>query len=299
MASGTPKYQKARIEQPVIKEATSKIYKKLSKKEKEEGSLPLLLEFYKKLTNIQAKTQKSIGLIEPTITREEITRRLKYGTPLVKFEELAIDRDLARATFGEIVTLTAEYPQLFGEIPERLKGAKGSSFLTKKAIETWFKGKTLPQRLTEGISNNLIQFIIQATMQPFLNKHASALIDQIEGDEWRRNYCPICGGIPDLAYLDKDVGARGLVCSRCDAEWPYQRLQCPYCKNVDQPTLHFLEDEEKGVYRLYCCDKCHTYLKAIDLRKTEDEVLLPLERIYTIDLDIQARKQGYHTYGIS
>ena len=299
MPSGMLKYPKARNNLRVIKDTTSKIYKKLAEKEKEEGSLPLLLEFYKKLTDIQAKTQKRIGPIQPTISIRGISQRLKQGIPLVKFEEFAIDWNLVKTTFNTVVTLFAEYPQLFGEIPKRLKGTKGSQFLTKKALKKWFTGKTLPLRLTDGINNNLIQSIIQATMQPFFNKHALALIDQVEGDSWRRNYCPICGGSPDLACLDNNVGARGLVCSRCDAEWMYQRLQCPYCRNVDQASLHFLEDEESGFYRLYLCDKCHTYLKVIDLRKTEDEVLLPLERIYTLDLDLQAREKGYHSFGIS
>jgi FdhE protein len=299
MASGMPNYPKARNNILVIEDTTSKIYKKLSEQEKEEGSLPLLLEFYKKLTNIQAKTQESIGLIEPTISNPMINQRLRQGIPLVRFEEFAVDWDLAKATFVKIVTLFAEYPQLFDEIPGRLKAAKGGQFFTKKAFKAWFTGKALPERLTNGIRNNLMQAIIQATMQPILNKHTLALIDQVDIDKWRRNYCPICGGSPDLAFLEKERGARWLVCSRCDSEWPYQRLQCPYCRTQGQSFLHFLEDDKSGFYRLYLCDKCHSYLKAIDLRKTENEVLLPLERIYTLDLDYQAREKGYHPYGIS
>jgi len=283
----------------VIKDTTSKIYKKLAAQEKEEGSLPLLLKFYKSLTGIQAKTQKNIGLIEATISNPVIIQRLKQGIPLVRFEEFAIDGTLAKTTFIKVIALFSEYPQLFGEIPERLKATMAGRFLTKKAQKAWFTGKPLPPTLAEGISNNLIQAILQATMQPFLNKHALALIDQVEEDAWRRNYCPICGGSPDLSYLEKEVGARGLICSRCDAEWIYQRLQCPYCRNAEQSSLHFLEDEKGGFYRLYLCDKCHTYLKTIDLRKTEDEVLFPLERIYTLDLDNQAREKGYHPHSIS
>ena len=41
----------------MIKDTTNKIVKKLKELEKEEGSLPLLLEFYKKLAEVQAATQ--------------------------------------------------------------------------------------------------------------------------------------------------------------------------------------------------------------------------------------------------
>jgi FdhE protein len=194
-----------------------------------------------------------------------------------------------------VIAVFAQYPGLFGKIPDRLKTPKAGRFLTKKAVKAWFTGTELPATLREGISDNLLQTLIQATMQPFLNKHALALTDSIPKDAWRRSYCPICGGSPDLAYMEKEVGERWLVCSRCDSEWIYQRLQCPYCHNQDQSALSFFEDEP-GLYRLYVCNRCHCYLKTIDLRKAESEVLMPLERLYTLDLDYQAREKGYHAY---
>jgi len=279
----------------VIKDTNSKIVKKLKEQEKEEGSLPLLLEFYKKLAGVQTVTQKGIGLIEPTISSTAINRRLAQGQPLVRFEELAIDGALLRDAFTRVIAVFAQYPQLFSVIPERLKTTKAGRLLTKKAVKAWFDGKTLPATLTEGIGDNLLQAIIQATLQPFLSMHALALIDHVKGDIWRQNYCPICGGSPDLAFLETEVAGRGLVCSRCDSEWMYQRLQCPYCRNQDQSLLTFSEDEQ-GLYRLYQCKKCMCYLKAIDLRKAGPETLMPLERIYTLHLDTQAQEMGYRPY---
>ena len=282
----------------MITDTTNKILKKLTAQEKEEGSLPLLLEFYKKLIKLQSVTQKRIGTLQPTISTAAINERLTKGEPLVKFEELAIDWSLARELFVRVISVFSQYPQLFGEIPDRLKSPKAGRLLTKKAVKTWFTGKELPTALAEGISDSLIQAIIQTTLQPFLNKHALALIDSIPKDAWRRNYCPICGGSPDLAYMEKEVGGRWLVCSRCDSEWAYPRLQCPYCLNQEQSSISFFEDE-KGLYRLYVCDQCKCYLKVIDLRKTDSEVLMPLERLYTLDLDSQAREKGYHPYSMS
>ena len=282
----------------MITDTTNKILKKLTAQEKEEGNLPLLLEFYKELIKMQSVTQKRIGTLQPTISTAAINERLTKGESLVKFEELAIDWSLARELFVKVISVFSQYPQLFGEIPDRLKSPKAGRLLTKKAVKAWFTGQELPATLTEGISDGLIQTLIQITLQPFLNKHALALIDSIPEDTWRRNYCPICGGSADLAFMEKEVGARWLVCSRCDAEWAYQRLQCPYCRNQEQSSLSFFEDEQ-GRYRLYVCDKCKCYLKAIDLRKAESDVYMPLERLYTLDLDSQAREKGYHPYNLS
>ena len=282
----------------MITDTTNKILKKLTAQEKEEGSLPLLLEFYKKLIKLQSVAQKRIGNLQPTISTAAINQRLAKGESLVKFEELAIDWSLARELFVNVISIFSQYPQLFGEIPDRLKSPQAGRLLTKKAVKAWFTGKELPATLAEGISDILIQTMIQTTLQPFLNKHALALIDSIPKDTWRRNYCPICGGSPDLAYMEKEVGERWLVCSRCDSEWVYPRLQCPYCLNQEQSSITFFEDEQ-GLYRLYTCDQCKCYLKVINLRKTESEVLMPLERIYTLDLDSQAREKGYLPYNMS
>ena len=86
-----------------------------------------------------------------------------------------------------------------------------------------------------------------------------------------------------------------MLCSRCDAEWLFLRLECPYCGTQNQEALaHFTYEEEPHLYRLYVCEECHTYIKAIDLRCTDAEVLLPLERVMTLDMDKQGQEKGYH-----
>jgi formate dehydrogenase maturation protein FdhE len=196
--------------------------------------------------------------------------------------------------FVQVSGLFASYSQLFGETAGRRKETSTVRILTKKAVETWYTGKELPSTILDGASENLVLAIIQSTLQPFLASYAQVLISSVEQEVWRRGYCPICGGSPDLAFLKGEYGARWLLCSRCDTEWLFQRLGCPYCGNQDQNTLTFFTDD-KELYRLYVCQRCKCYLKAIDLRKTEAEVPLPLERLNTIDLDTQAVRKGYHS----
>jgi FdhE protein len=129
-------------------------------------------------------------------------------------------------------------------------------------------------------------------MMPVLSAHAHALLPMVPQEEWYKRYCPVCGGEPDFAFLDKERGSRWLLCSRCNAHWLFIRLACPYCDNQDMNTLAYFTDDE-SLYRLYVCEKCQRYIKAIDIRKTETEVLLPLERIHTLDLDRQAYESNY------
>ena len=275
------------------------IIKKLDEQEKEEGSLPLLLEFYRKLLRIQSIATKRIGTPKPGLSSEANDKRTKNELPLLGFANLALDWALVREIFVEVTTAFADYPKLFGEIPEKLRDPKSGRLLTKKAVKAWFEGNKLPSAILAGSAEeNLMQAIIHATLKPFLASYARVLIKSVDQERWRRRYCPICGGSPDFSFLDKERGSRWLLCSRCDTEWLFQRLECPYCGTQDQNNMAYFTDDG-GLYRLYVCERCKNYLKAIDLRQAKSEVLLPLERLYTLDIDSQAQQHGYHPCGKS
>ena len=264
------------------------ILKRLEEEKRKEGT-PQLLEFYQRLLRIQSRVEQRIDLPKPSLSNEAISKRLEQGLPLISFDELTLDWALLQDAFNQVVDAFADYPQLFGEIPQSLREAT----LTKEIAKAWFEGAKLSSMIAGNeVNEYLLEAIIHATLRPFLTCQAKALFGLVSQERWRRRYCPICGGSPDFAFLDKEVGARWLLCSRCDADWLFQRLECPYCGTKDQNALTYFTDD-KELYRLYVCEQCHTYIKAIDLRRAEAEVLLPLERMMTLDLDRQGQEKGY------
>jgi len=277
----------------MIKDITSKILNKLTEQEKEEGNLPLLLEFYRRLLQAQSKSHKPAAPTGLSLSSDAVQQHMLNGLPLVNFDELTLDWPSVQNMFIKVIAVFAKYPDLFGEIPQSMKKPDAGRLLTRKAAKAWFTGKELPRELLDGANENLMQTIIQATLQPFLADYSLALLKSVDQDNWRREYCPICGGNPDIAFLEKEYGARWLMCSRCDFQWLFQRLVCHCCGNQEQKSLSFFTDDAEQ-YRLYVCEQCKSYLKAVDLRKTENEVLLPLERFNTLDLDSQAKAYGYH-----
>ena len=271
----------------------AKIMQKLEELKAKEGTLPQLLEFYQKLLQVQARVGQRIDVPDPSSISSTINERTEQGKPLIGFDKLAIDWPLLRDTFAEVVNLFAEYPELFGPMPKELRESKPSRVLTKKMVRGWFKGSELSSSVVgKDINQALLKSIIHASLKPLLVSYSKALLGMVEQERWRRSYCPICGGNADFAFLDMERGARWLVCSRCDAEWLFQRLQCPYCGTTDQNALSYFTDDE-GLYRLYICEQCKRYLKTIDLRQAKSEVLIPLERLFTLDIDAQARERGY------
>lgn len=271
----------------------SNVIQKLENQEKTEGKLPLLLEFYKKLLEVQEDTGQKIEIPNPIFTRKAVRAHADAGKPLVGFAELAIDWSLLRQTYKEIAALFHQYHEIFGELPQEINSLTPVRIINKRTVRAWYRGQpiVLTTPLTDD-TQKLLKTIFTAAIKPFLSREAVALNNLLDMEIWRRGYCPICGGNPDFSYLAKDTGTRWLVCSRCDTEWLFQRLQCPYCENFDQNKLSFFTNDS-GTYRLYVCDQCKHYLKAVDLRQFKDEVLLPLERLTTLDIDRQAQATGY------
>jgi len=277
----------------VTTEKDSDILKRLEEWGRKGECSPSFLEFYQRLFRIQSGVEQRIDIPQPTLTEKAALERLERGMPLISFDELALDWSLIQDVFAEVTAAFAGYPGLFGDLPESLSASLPRPILSTEIARAWFEGERLPATANDDeVNEQLRQAIVHATLKPFLVSHAKAVRDLVNQERWRRGYCPVCGGSPDLAYLEKKAGARWLLCSRCDTEWLFQRLECPYCSNQDQEALAYYTDDE-GPYRLYICDKCHQYLKAFDLRKAKSEVLLPLERLFTLPLDAQAQELGY------
>jgi len=135
-------------------------------------------------------------------------------------------------------------------------------------------------------------FVLNHTLRLFLQGYADLLLPMIEQKKWQRSTCPICGGEPDLAYLDGESGSRHLICARCDSPWLFPRVKCPFCNTQDPAQLYYHPFED-GKYRLYACQVCRRYLKALDLRKVGHHTLISVERIATVVMDMVAQDEGY------
>lgn len=266
----------------------------LDKLAEAEQPLPSSLEFYRQLLTVHSKAKPPDLSSSLAALRKKTDERLAQGKPLLTFRDLAIDWVDVQNLLREVTRLADEYLSPTQEETEELTKISENSTLLQEIAKAWFGLGTLSRKSTRKAKavNPLAASILQTSLHPLLAAYADELLPLVRQESWYRSYCPICGGGPDFAFLDKERGARWLLCSRCGARWLFYRLACPYCGNQEQSTLAYFADD-KGLYRLYVCEKCRCYIKAIDLRQTEAEVLLPLERLLTLDMDRQAHEQKY------
>ena len=273
----------------------TKILDKLGEWAQREGSLPPVFQAYERLLSLQMEARGSISIPPPNLTKEAAFSQLGQGIPLLSFEDLlpSLQWPLIQKLFRDAAGILVEHTGQEAAAAAALDEFASDRSLLEQACADWYQGRSLSSLAAlKGVGEELLAATVQAALYPFLFAHAETLGVLVNHGVWRRKTCPICGGKPDFAFLDKERGGRWLLCSRCDTEWLFQRMQCPYCDSQNQKSLSYFSNDQ-GLYRLYTCSECRSYIKAIDLRKTNAEVLLPLERFLTAGIDRQALEAGY------
>ena len=276
-------------------EMEAKMLQKLDELEQGEGELPSFVQLYRQLLRLQSEARSQLITPEPNLGQDVVSNRLTQGIPLLSFDDLSLDWAQVKGLSRKIISSVAKASPDVSTDVKNLGKILSKKAVLEEVIRAWYEGSSLiPIAARHSIDGELLGLVVAAVVKPFLSAQSEVLLPKVGQESWRRRYCPICGGRPDFAYLDEEKGARWLLCSRCDAEWLFQRLECPCCGCQDQNALAYFTDDE-GLYRLYVCEQCKRYLKAIDLRQAKSEVLMPLERLLTFEFDIQACEDGYRS----
>lgn len=152
-------------------------------------------------------------------------------------------------------------------------------------------GTNLLESFQEDISPETFGFILSHVVRPFMKLYARKVSTFYDSEQWLKGTCPVCGGKPTLALLEKEDGKRYLYCGLCGITWRFQRLGCPYCFSNES---QFFTVDGMEQYRVYYCDSCHGYIKTVNEALVDSRNLdLFWEDINTIHLDLLAMQEGY------
>ncbi len=268
-----------------ISESDQRALDVLENAQARQEDLATFLGFYADLLREQF-VFKAILTDGPGVHEEKVRQqRLQDGVAQLTFSQLGVEAGRLAALVVRLWDVMVSHnPEWAGQRealdPDELLALVRQEFET----QTPFKAPPPTDRTPAEV-------LIQMALSPYLQRAAETILPLLDLNGWRRGYCPICGGQPCFAAL-RGEGERSLLCSRCYAEWPFARMQCPFCGNADHHQLAYYSDQD-GVYRLYICRACRRYLKTIDLRQAGERVLV-VEPILTASMDLSARKEGYH-----
>ncbi len=255
----------------------------------EEAETEPLVAFLRELMEVQSRFRwqgKGWGpTSKPTLQAKlDREKRLDQGEPLLEFEDFDLDWDVVEEGLNSTSSVFARHADLFAQEPIEPVVGPGD---VRRLARGWLRGTLDMEMSVYGLA------VLTLTLNPFFAGYRSSLDMEFEQERWLQGRCPVCGGEPDLAYLDEERGARWLVCSRCDTEWLFQRMRCPFCNTTDHTRLSHFADESSP-YRTDVCEVCGGYLKTIDRRQEEGSATaVGLERLLTLDLDAHAQAAGY------
>jgi len=260
----------------------------LSKAAKKDKDLAPYIELQRTLLQLQEEARKNLPAVLDAPDGQALGQRLAEGKPVLEFAHLGLEAE----RFARLASRVSQALR-DGEVELADAAPPDSDAEWLALAESRFATKTLAgAERGEAADTTLAEAAADLALRPYLEWAAAQLLDSIDLAAWKHGSCPICGGEPDFASLDTESGARRLLCSRCTTEWTYRRVGCPFCGTSDHTKISYHPSED-GAYRLYVCEECKRYLKTIDLRQVNHEVLLPVERVTSLALDVAARQKGY------
>lgn len=229
-----------------------------------------------------------------SLDESEMERRLQSMTPLVDLGSIDIEGDLYRGLCGEICRiLDQKSPSGFGRCDELGHWEGLADENLADTVDRVLAGDELD--IDESWSKSdrdIVPNILTEALVPFVRKCGSILQTILDQSLWQMGFCPICGSPPLMGKFREDDGLWLLECCLCHTLWNVRRASCPFCSEGPAGSLNFIFVEGDERYRIQYCETCKKYVKTVDERKGEGDLLLPLEDIVTMALDEVAEKEG-------
>lgn len=253
-----------------------------------------LLRFYRKVFSLQKEAQGSLPRRLPHIEGAQVAYRLDGGELLIKPEELEVDLEVLEGLFKGLGELfVGRGGDAAGILGSFLEG-KGKRELELLVNAFQYKDEEKFLSLAGEEEAEVVYSLLHLSLAPFYWRMAEPLAKQAPLGQVPRGTCPVCGDLPVMGLIRSDDGVRILECSLCGVRWGIPRMICPFCMESDQERLGYLYAERDRAHRVYICDNCHKYLKVtLQESEKEEEIVLALEDLATMDLDRAAEDRGY------
>ncbi len=262
----------------------------------EQPELTSAVDMQLDLMHIQRRVQARVPLPRIQLDPQWVSTELAEGRPLVRFGDIPLNWTDFRLTLRQTADVLQRYEALERPEHERILAIGRDPERLAPLVTDWYiatsraAGPNTPPREPASELTSLDQVLV-LSIRPFLARSAEAVQQACGVDAWRYGFCPLCGWEPDFAVITPSAERR-LICGRCQTQWIFAPLACPFCSNDDRSLISSFATRD-GRYRIYACDRCHRYLKAYDARAQTRSVIVAVDTIATLPLDAAAIKRGY------
>lgn len=248
------------------------------------------------LVEMQRRVQSRVPL--PWIQHDAawIDAQRQAGRPAVRFGDIPLEWSDLRLALRQTADILYRHEALDQPDYDRIVAISREGDSLASLVSGWYtatsrvEGGDPAHRLPDDVPASVEQVLVLA-LRPFLARCAEALMPRPEFAAWRHGHCPVCGWEPDFAVITP-AGERKLICGRCAAQWSFEAIMCPFCRNDNRSRITSFASRD-GRYRVSACEACHRYLKAYDARNAPRPVLVAVDSIATLPLDAAAIQRGY------
>ncbi len=255
-----------------------------------------LYPFLEDLFLLRAGIKNALRLDPVGIDRQRAETQWEAGFPLIERWSFPLDADAAEAFLSEISGSIPESNEQISSAHSALsrslavhpgrKEAIWQSFLQHE-MEPWEEWVEV-----KDIDIASLLFVARSCLRPSIERAAEDLLERFGPPaRWLKGYCPVCGSLPSLLFLEGE-GGRNAYCSWCGTTWGINRFQCCYCDNRLHESLGYLMIEAEPHYRIQYCNLCKFYFKLIQTNELLYPPYLPLEEWTTLHLDLLAQRAG-------
>ena len=253
-----------------------------------------ILDFYQKVKEEQDKVKASLKIETIKLQRGWKNLLAKEGFSLLQKQDFPLDIETSFTLFQTLCQIGKDANPHMAEQVRKIEEVLNSKrFDLKELIKKGIEEQRIEQIADEfGLDKKIFLFLIEESTRPSVELGMEQLRTEVDPETWLKGRCPICGSFPSLSLLKEETGKRYLLCSFCGYQWRIDRLICPFCDNKEQNSLSYLYAEGEEAYRIDLCEKCHQYIKTIDLRILEESDPC-LEDLATLHLDILASRKDY------
>ena len=250
---------------------------------------------------IQQTTQLSDGR---RLRSQALRERYPFAAEMLTLYEALLDAQLncgipdftSGATASAIAVYAAE--EMMPRVVEATS-AHGPAHLAAAVSERFALGGLVDitaRWLTDDELSPVDRYLGRAATQPVLEALGGAASIWPEQPEDERR-CPVCGGLPQLAYFEVSgealvTGPRRLLCARCSNAWTAQRLTCISCGEQSSARLPVFREKDNFPHvRVDGCETCKRYVLTIDLLKDIRAVPV-VDELAALPLDLYAQESG-------
>ena len=239
--------------------------------------------------------------IRTELAVDRATEMLRFATPLLLDEAVAIDLDLTPFVVGFCDDLAHGEA---GGSARRLAELLSQGAIDVNSLVAASIGRQQVAIRTKanhvGVSADLLWLVAELAAGSLANRAQRDLLSRMGDDgmnealsAWRLGCCPACGSWP--AFVEHAGGDDVAVhrCSFCGCAWSPPRCGCAYCDDAPDPLMTAVVDDSQSGRRVDLCRNCAGYLKHVDLDGPTPFELLAVEDLCSSDLDIAAAEKGY------